>query len=65
MTPFQDMSWTPSKKSPAENEAFTMGRFIVTVKEKDGNRIIRYTVKEIEPPEPQKTEDGTTAGSVE
>jgi CBS domain containing-hemolysin-like protein len=46
------------EKIPAENEAFTMGRFIVTVKEKDGNRIVRYTVREMEPPEPQKTEDG-------
>jgi len=46
------------EKIPAENEEFTLGRFIVTVKEKDGNRIIRYTVREIEPPGPQKTEDG-------
>jgi CBS domain containing-hemolysin-like protein len=53
------------EKIPTENEEITLGRFIVTVKEKDGNRIIRYTVKEMEPPEPQKTEDGTIVGSKE
>jgi CBS domain containing-hemolysin-like protein len=39
------------EKIPAENEEFTLGRFIVTVKEKDGNRIIRYTVRETEVPD--------------
>jgi CBS domain containing-hemolysin-like protein len=53
------------EKIPTENEEITLGRFIVTVKEKDGNRIIRYIVKEMEPPEPQKTEDGTIVGSKE
>lgn len=48
------------EKIPAENEEFTLGRFRVTVKEKDGNRIVRYTVREIELQEPQKTEDRAT-----
>ncbi len=39
------------EKIPAENEEFTLGHYIVTVKEKDGNRIIRYTVREMEPPD--------------
>ena len=36
------------EKIPAENEEIILGRFVVTVKEKDGNRIIRYTVREME-----------------
>jgi len=39
------------EKIPSENEEFTLGHFTVTVKEKDGNRIIRYTVREMEPPD--------------
>ena len=46
------------EKIPAENEEFTLGRYIVTVKEKDGNRIIRYTVREIEPPEQSENQEG-------
>jgi len=45
------------EKIPTENEEITLGRFMITVKEKDGNRIIRYTVKEMEPPGTQRTED--------
>ena len=45
------------EKIPTENEEIILGRFVVTVKEKDGNRIIRYTVREMEPQDPQKTED--------
>ncbi len=39
------------EKIPAENEEITLGRYVITVKEKDGNRIIRYTVKEMDAPE--------------
>ncbi|MBW1890488.1 MAG: HlyC/CorC family transporter [Deltaproteobacteria bacterium] len=39
------------EKIPAENEEITLGRYVITVKEKDGNRIIRYTVKEMDSPE--------------
>ena len=45
------------EKIPTENEEIILGRFVVTVKEKDGNRIIRYTVREMDPQEPQKTEN--------
>ena len=51
------------EKIPTENEEIILGRFVVTVKEKDGNRIIRYMVREMEPQDPQKTEDRTTVGS--
>jgi CBS domain containing-hemolysin-like protein len=35
---------------PHEKESFTIGNFEVTVKEKDGNRIKKYIVKELEIP---------------
>jgi len=36
------------EKIPTENEEISLGNFVVTVKEKDGNRIVKYLVRERE-----------------
>lgn len=42
---------------PREKESFTIDRYQVTVEEKDGNRIIKYSIKELElPPDSPETE---------
>ena len=49
---------------PAENEEISLRNYLITVKKKDGNRIVRYAVKELEPreePAPEANEASSPA----